>query len=107
MIEWVLISGALATALVAIAKGLHLMWKTARSWHRRALYLSARIDAVADLAEAQLTRNGGGSMVDKVNDIPTIKATVQEQSAVLRRVEGRVDRIEACLKKTHGEQQGA
>lgn len=107
MIEWVLISGAVATALVAIAKGMHLAWKTLQAWHKRALYLAARIDAIGDLAEAQLTKNGGGSMVDKVNDIPTIKASLQEQGTVLRRVEGRVDRIEVCLKQKHGEQQGA
>lgn len=102
MIEWVLIGGTVATALVGIARMMQLTWRTARAWHKRALYLSARIDAVADLAEAQLTKNGGGSLVDRVNDIPAIKANVQEQTVLLKRVEGRVDRIEACLKKTHG-----
>lgn len=106
MIEWVLIGGTVATALVGIARMMQLTWRTARAWHKRALYLSARIDAVADLAEAQLTKNGGGSLVDKVNDIPTIIASVQEHGTILHRMEARVDRIEACLKKTH-EQQGA
>lgn len=107
MIEWVLISGAVATALVAIAKGLHLAWKTLRAWHKRALYIITRIEAIGDLTEAQLTKNGGGSLVDKVNDIPAIKISVEEQGSVLRRVESRVDRIEGCLKQKHGEQQGA
>lgn len=104
MVEWLLISGAIATAFVAVVRGLQLAWKTLRGWHHTILHLSISMDAIRDLTEAQLTRNGGGSLVDRVNEIPHIRRSLDEQGSVLTRVETRVDRIEACLKKIHQEQ---
>ena len=57
------------TALTAIGAALTWIARRIRKAIRRAQHLGRRLDAVADIADAQLTINGGGSMLDKVNKI--------------------------------------
>lgn len=61
------------------------------------------IGAVKALADAQLTENGGGSLVDKVNktwaDLPKLQETVENNHAEARDRWSSLDRLETDVKE--------
>lgn len=79
---------AIAAALGAAGWILRIIYRGCRSlvrWMRKA---ARNLDATNDLVQAQLTTNGGGSLLDKVNTSHATVAVLTEQVADLaRRVE--------------------
>lgn len=55
--------------LGALLGALGVLGVRARRGWKKTVFIFARLEAVADLAEAQLTVNGGTSLLDKVNKI--------------------------------------
>jgi hypothetical protein len=65
----IIVTAAVISGITGIGLFLRRVW---RSWQRfrvRLRQLGTRIDAGMDIVEAQLTVNGGGSLLDKVNKI--------------------------------------
>src|SRR5512139_2511288 len=76
--EWAIALGAAATIVSATIGATWWVGRAIRRLWRWGTYLARRLEALADLAEAELTANGGGSMLDKVNRIPALDRRLDE-----------------------------
>lgn len=59
----------MVTATTVVGGFLAYLFRKIRKGTKRLAHLGRRIDALADLANEQLTTNGGSSLLDKVNQI--------------------------------------
>ena len=56
----------ICTALAAVGAGLAYLFKKVRAGWRRIQFLSRRIETMSEIADAQLSHNGGSSLLDMV-----------------------------------------
>ncbi len=96
-------TGITIVAVLLGGAGLGGAWRASRTVIRQGREVIETVGAMNKVADAQLTENGGGSLVDKVNKtweaVPIIQKTVVNNHAEAKTRWTSLDRLEADVKE--------
>lgn len=91
VVRTVVVAGSLCGALTAIGIAVRRAWRASAEFFRLQ-------HAAGQLISAQLTRNHGESLLDRVNEIPAIRTEVRALSLKVGDLEKTVHAIDAKVK---------